>query len=398
MSKVKLKNTDIEIIDGDRGKNYPKEDELFSSGYCLFLDASNITKSGFDLSSLSFISQEKDKKLRSGKLERNDIILTTRGSVGNIALYDEHIPYDNIRINSGMLIIRPNQSFLPKYLKYMLGTKYIVKQIENYSSGSVQKQITVSILQELNLINRSLEEQQSITKVLSIIDDKIDLNNRINKELEQMAKTLYDYWFIQFEFPDGNGGAYKSSNGPMTYNEVLKREIPVGWEVKNVDELCDVITGKEDANFARSDGKYAFFTCGDDILKCDKAVFKGKSILIAGNGNFNVKYYEGEFNAYQRTYVLIPNDDIYIGVMYRAMLDSISRFTKGSNGSIVKFITKGDIANTKIIIPSNKELLTPLNNILSSIEKNKEQNQKLAEIRDFLLPMLMNGQVSIVQP
>ena len=142
----------------------------------------------------------------------------------------------------------------------------------------------------------------------------------------------------------------------MVYNDVLKREIPDGWEVKSIKDFCNVITGKEDANFATTNGIYPFFTCGDEILKCDKSAFEGKAILIAGNGNFNVKYYEGKFNAYQRTYVLIPTEQKYVGIMYRAMLDAVAKFTHGSNGSIVKFITKGDIENTYVIVPNNVNL------------------------------------------
>ena len=282
-----------------------------------------------------------------------------------------------------------NTYFLSNYLKCL--------NLEGIQTGSTLPSMTNTAYYGIPVLLPDLKEQNVIAKVLSSIDDKIALNNKINVELEQIAKTLYNYWFVQFEFPAGNEGAYKSSNGQMVYNEILKREIPVGWEVKTIGELCDVLTGKEDANFAAENGKYAFFTCGDEVLYCNKPAFKGKSILVAGNGNFNVKYYEGEFNAYQRTYVLIPNDEIYIGVMYKAMLDSINRFTKGSNGSIVKFITKGDISNTQVIIPSNKNLIKPLNTLLSSIEKNKKQNIKLVELRNFLLPLLMNGQIKVEQ-
>ena len=330
-------------------------------------------------------------------LKKGDIITPLTEQTYGLLGATAKIPESNKYIQSQDIgLIKCKEGKLaPSFCYYLISSPMVRKQLSAAAQQTKIRHTSPSKIKDVVVIVPEYSNQIRIGTLLDALTNKIELNNKINSELEQMAKTLYDYWFIQFEFPDGNGGAYKS---PMTYNEVLKREIPTGWEVKNVDELCDVITGKEDANFATPDGKYAFFTCGDDILKCDEAVFKGKSILIAGNGNFNVKYYEGEFNAYQRTYVLIPDDDIYIGVMYRAMLDSISRFAKGSNGSIVKFITKGDIANTKVIIPSDKNLLKPLNNILSSIEKNKKQNQKLAEIRDFLLPMLMNGQVSVIQP
>ena len=245
--------------------------------------------------------------------------------------------------------------------------------------------------------NFELRNQQKIAHILSTLDSKIELNNKINAELEKMAKTLYDYWFVQFDFPDENGKPYKSSGGKMIFDEKLKRDIPEEWEIKKVSDLLPVLTGKEDANFATKNGKYNFFTCGEGILKCDKFNFDGKAILIAGNGNFNIKLYEGKFNAYQRTYVLIPNDERHYTLIYMAVKNRIGSFKKGSRGSIVKFITKGDIEDIQIPLPKNKDLdlFSSLNTITKKIEKNIEENQKLEELRDWLLPMLMNGQVEV---
>lgn len=208
-------------------------------------------------------------------------------------------------------------------------------------------------------------------------------------------KTLYQRWFIEFNFPNEDGKPYKASGGKMIYNEELKREIPEGWYVKHTTELLDVITGKEDANFSSSNGIYPFFTCSNEILRCDEAKYNGKAVLIAGNGDFNVKYYEGAFNAYQRTYVLIPNDSKYVGLLYRCALERINSFKKGSNGSIVKFITKGDIENITVLVPKNDELLLQLNTILDKVQKGNEEIKRLASLRDFLLPMLMNGQINV---
>ena len=110
---IPFAKTDIEIIDGDRGDNYPSKKELLKSGFCLFLDAGNVTESGFDFAESVFITEQKDKILRKGKLQRRDIVLMTRGSVGNVALYDDNISFDNIRINSGMLILRCHNDYIP---------------------------------------------------------------------------------------------------------------------------------------------------------------------------------------------------------------------------------------------------------------------------------------------
>ena len=208
-------------------------------------------------------------------------------------------------------------------------------------------------------------------------------------------KTLYQRWFIEFNLPNKEGKPYKASGGRMVYSEELKQEIPEGWKVKRTKEILDVITGKEDANFSIHNGEYPFFTCSNDILRCNEAKFEGKAVLIAGNGDFNVKYYDGAFNAYQRTYVLMPNNEIFVGILYRRALDKIGVFKKGSNGSIVKFITKGDIENISILVPKNDKLLLGLNLLLDKVQKYNEENEKLASLRNFLLPMLMNGQINV---
>lgn len=152
-----------------------------------------------------------------------------------------------------------------------------------------------------------------------------------------------------------------------------------------------ITTGKEDANHAKINGKYKFFTCGDNSFMCDDFKFEGKSVLVAGNGNFNVKYYDGKFNAYQRTYI-VKNDKI-IGNLYYTLLFNTESFGKKSNGSIIKFITI-DMLN-KIDIPIlSSEINCCLNKILSKINKIQNNTQQLNNLKDKLLPLLINQQLS----
>ena len=160
------------------------------------------------------------------------------------------------------------------------------------------------------------------------------------------------------------------------------------------DKLTEVITGREDANFSSSNGKYKFFTCSNTPLKCDEYAFESSSILIAGNGDFNVKHYSGKFNAYQRTYVLTPAEEYY-GLLYLSSLYRINSFKTSSAGSIVKFITKGDIENIPIFIPKDKKYLSYFNELVLTQEHILSENDELTNLRDWLLPMLMNGQATI---
>lgn len=273
--------------------------------------------------------------------------------------------------------------------------EYIRNSIQNSASGSIQDNINIEYLESLDFKIPKKEYQDKIVNILSVIDKKILLNNKLNDNLQQQAALFYDYWFTQFDFPDANGNPYKTYGGQMDWDENLKREVPSSWTVKPVKELLNVITGKEDANFSSLNGKYKFFTCSKDALLCDEYAFEGKAILIAGNGDFNVKHYSGKFNAYQRTYVLIPEDEKYYGAIYLAATRLISRFKSGSNGSIVKFITKDDVENIMIAIPDDDVYFETINCIISTIEFYQNENDELLKIRNWLLPMLMNGQVTV---
>lgn len=143
----------IQIVDGDRGNNYPKQHEFSDEGYCLFINAGNVTKNGFDFSTNNFISKEKDSVLRKGKLQGNDIIMTTRGTVGNLAFYSKFVPYDNIRINSGMVIIRQKSSIVNSIFLYsLLRSDNVKKAIELYSSGSAQPQLPIKDMRKIKVI------------------------------------------------------------------------------------------------------------------------------------------------------------------------------------------------------------------------------------------------------
>jgi len=192
--ECKLGDASFEIIDGDRGKNYPKKDEFFENGYCLFLNTKNVTTNGFEFTELNFITKEKDKLLRKGKLKRYDLVLTTRGTVGNVGFYNDNIIYDKLRINSGMVIIRPNG--IDKEFNYQL-FKYLKKDFETFTTGSAQPQLPIRDLKEMSFFLPPLPEQKAIASVLSSLDDKIELLHRQNKTLEAMAETLFRQWFVE---------------------------------------------------------------------------------------------------------------------------------------------------------------------------------------------------------
>ena len=154
----------LEIIDGDRGKNYPKKDDFMDKGYCLFLNTKNVRPDGFNFDSLMFISKEKDKALRKGKLKRRDVVLTTRGTIGNVALYDERVEHNEIRINSGMLILRPSEDQLTsEYLFEIIRSAIFKSQAERFVSGAAQPQLPIKTLVNFTIpVPKSLKRQREI--------------------------------------------------------------------------------------------------------------------------------------------------------------------------------------------------------------------------------------------
>ena len=163
----------LEIIDGDRGNAYPKKSEFMNAGYCLFLSTKNVREDGFKFDDCQFVSEKKDSELRKGKLRRRDVVLTTRGTIGNIGLYNEQVPYDQIRINSGMLILRPHEEVLSSdFLFEALRSRVVRSQIAEQTSGAAQPQLPIRTLRELSLvIPKSLKDQATLVSSLRAHQD-----------------------------------------------------------------------------------------------------------------------------------------------------------------------------------------------------------------------------------
>ena len=267
-----FEDSSINILDGDRGKNYPKKSEFTESGYCLFLNTGNVTKDGFKFSSTEFVSLERDQLLRKGKLQREDLVLTTRGTVGNVAYYDSSIPFDHIRINSGMVILRSDDTkILPRYLYLFLRSKLFEDQVIALQSGSAQPQLPIRDIKRVEIKVPSLMEQKAIAHILGSLDDKIELNRQMNETLEAMAQALFKSWFVDFD-PVIDNALVSGKPIPDEFIEraeqrkaIEKKDnsdiqglfpdefefteemgwIPKGWESVKLDKLLEVKYGKD---------------------------------------------------------------------------------------------------------------------------------------------------------
>lgn len=335
----------------------------------------------------------------------------------SIALYGEGKTRGNISILKQKMttnqaccnIVIDEQKANHEFVYYFLKTQYC--QLRNISSG-IRKNLNSNYIKDYVVrLPKNISDQQKIAAVLSYLDDKIELNNTINAELESMAKMLYDYWFVQFDFPNKNGKPYKSSGGKMVFDEILKRDIPEGWEVKELSDIANITMGQSppgDSYNETEDGEMFFQGCTDfgwRFPHVRQYTTKPSRRAKAGDILLSVRAPVGTLN--------IADNDCCIGrglaalrskYGFNSYLFYVMQYFKRTfdhrNGAGTTFgsITKDDLFSLKLVHPP-KELLAEYNSIVSGYNKitlnNHKQNQQLTELRDWLLPMLMNGQVTV---
>ena len=220
--------------------------------------------------------------------------------------------FDNVVLGYHCALITPNPTIVDgKYLNAFMHTQYIQKYFENNASGSGQRYtLSNDTISNIPVLLPSMEVQHTIGKLLADLDRKIELNRRINDNLEAMAKQLYDYWFVQFDFPNEEGKPYKSSGGAMVWNENLKRKIPQGWNDCKIKDFMRIFTGKKDVSKAVP-GNYKFFSCAPEPISSNEYIYDGYAVLVSGNGSYTgrVGFYKGKFDLYQRTYACVLDED-----------------------------------------------------------------------------------------
>ena len=362
-----------------------------------YLDTSNLTEGVIDTLQKLVVGEDKIPSRAKRKVKKNDVLISTvRPNQKHYGILRKL--KENLIVSTGFVVLSAKEDivdaeYLYRYLTQDSITNYL--QAIGETSTSAYPSIKPSDIGSLEIELPQLEEQKAIAKVLSDLDEKIETNNKINKKLEEMSQAIFKQWFVDFEFPNEDGKPYKSSGGEMYESE--KGLIPKDFEVSNLGEFFNVITGKENANFAKKNGEYKYFTCSQKDFMCDEFAFDGKALLLAGNGDFSLKWYNGKFNAYQRTYVLQPFKEHTFEYLYLTMNNYLKYITQGSQGSVIKFLTKGMIANYKIIY--NDDLVDKFNKIISSIfikqENINREIEKLSEIRDILLPKLMSDEIRV---
>lgn len=295
---------------------------------------------------------------------------------------------------------------------------YIKRAIQNAASGSIQDNINIEYLTNLKFKIPNKADQDKIVGVLSALDQKIELNNRINAELEAMAKTLYDYWFVQFDFPDENGKPYRSSGGKMVYNPILKREIPFGWKDSNILAVADLLGGGTPTKKRPEywNGNIPFFTPSDadgnifklstgnyiteeGLKKSSTKLFDQNTVFITARGSVGNLVLTGTKMAMnQSCYALRAKEHISHTYLFFLSKELIHHLEIKSSGSVFDSIVSNDIEFTNLTIPD----LTLVKKFAAIVEpqfelifNNTRETKYLNQLRDWLLPMLMNGQIRV---
>lgn len=409
MNDVFLKNICLNITDGEHGS--VKDDK---NGNYYYLSNKNIIDNRLVITS-------KDRKInkttfekinKRTKLEKNDLLLSTVGTIGKtIVVKDE--PFYTFQRSVGIIKIDPELAN-PYYVKYYLDNPVIQKQLNKIANGGVQKGLYISDLENLKINLPDKKNQIKVANILKNIDDKIDINLKINEKLNQLIDCIYQYNFSQYNYLTA-----EEKNNKMKLNQEINVEIPNDWSVKKLVEIePNIVTGKtpstkEKGNF---NGNIPFITI-DDIRKGDfifqtertlsdkganlqKNKFLPKNSIcvscIATVGEVGITTIESQTN--QQINSIVCSNEYNLYYLYNYLKKYFKNNNTAKSGNIFKNMNKEDFCNLKVIYPT-KEILMKFNDMVSlyydMIRKNLYENNILSKYKDMILPLLINGQISI---
>ena len=409
----------LNITDGTHStvKNKPQ-------GTCMLLSAKNI-KGG------NVITNEKDRKIDQKTLEKlrsrtktelNDVLITTVGTIGEAARITEENPH--YEFQRSVAILKPDiEKVDPDYFFYQIKSENFKKMAISHTSGSVQRCLFLNTIRNMKVkINDNLQEQKAIGSILSSLDDKIELNNKINKNLEVMAQALYKQWFVDFEFPNEDGAPYKSSGGEMVESELGL--IPKGWRVGRIDKLTKVAIGKtpprkehEWFEDKKNNSNFRWYSIKDmkdvstqiydsseyltleAVKKHNVKIIPKNTILMSFKltiGRLAITTTDCTTN--EAIAHFVNNESVVLNTYLFSYLSNFNFDSLGSTSSIATAINSKIAKSIPVIIPPMSLQRNFDQIVVKFFSKTKglnEENINLKESRDLLLPKLMSGEIEV---
>jgi type I restriction enzyme S subunit len=360
-----------------------------------FINGNNLKNGRIEITNNTKCVSEEELKNNFIELNENSLLLSINGTLGSMAFYR------NEKVMLGKSSAYLNfTSPINKFYYYYFQLPFVQEYFFNVATGSTIKNLSLKSIQDFEVPVPEFNVWNNIANVLSSLDSKIELNNRINAELEVMAKTIYDYWFVQFDFPDKNGNPYKTSGGTLVWNEELKREIPEFWEVATIDSYAEVKKGELITAKDAKEGSIKVIAAGIDFSYLHSTPNRLKNTITISGSGANAGYInfwrEPIFASDCITVRGKTDTETLILLQYLNYIQP--HILNQATGSAQPHVYPSDIKVLNYVVPPAQLIENYGNAIISMNEKignNLKENQKLTELRDWLLPMLMNGQVKV---
>jgi type I restriction enzyme S subunit len=374
-------------------KGLKKDEYLVESPYRI-INGSNIINNKIDWNNCGYISEERYNESPEIMLQKNDIVITKDGTIGKVAKINSLEKPTSVA--SGLFIIRNISKIIDtSYLFYYFNSHYFKGLVSSRTEGSVIPHLYQRDFVSMKIPLPRLEEQKLIATILSSLDEKIEINNEINKKLEEMAQAIFKHWFVDFEFPNENGEPYKSSGGEMVESELGM--IPKGWNIGVLDELIEISSGKRPSIKAQVINEELSIPLvgASSIMGYTNEFNYNEPVLVIGRVGTHgiVQRFNTKIWASDNTLVIKSKYYEYVNQIL-----NIIDYKALNRGSTQPLITQSDIKNYKIIIPDRDYLLKYeelVGSLFLKYEKNYMENENLKTIRDTLLPKLMSGEIRV---
>ena len=426
-SGMSFKNTDIGLIPSEwdfdtigdslyiKGrigwKGLKKSEYIDRSDYRI-INGSNVVNNNIDWSGCGYISEERYEESPEIMLKPNDIVMTKDGTIGKLAIIRSL--EQKTTVASGLFVIRVEDNSIDvDYLYYYFSSFYFKELVKSRIEGSVIPHLYQKDLVALKLPLPDLSEQKAISKILRTLDDKIEVNNQINKTLENMAQAIFKQWFVDFEFPNEDGEPYKSSGGEMIESELGM--IPKGWEVKGLDEIAEFLNGLAMQKFRPEENEKAYPVlkikelrqgrtdessdlCSSNID--EKYIVRDGDIIFSWSGSLLVDIWCGGNCGLNQHLFKVTSDKFDGWFVYQWNKYHLDRFVNiaKSKATTMGHIKRKDLSDSKVLIPSDEIYLKAAQHqkyLFEKIKYSKIEMKRLEEIRDALLPKLMSGKIRV---